>query len=372
MQLIYHITTFTSWGKARKAGRYTASSLVDEGFIHCSTAGQVVSVANELYAGQSDLVLLVIDERRVRPEVRYEDCYATGQLFPHIYGPLNLAAVVGVLPFPAGKDGRFQPPPLLSVLEVPLLAHDPETPAFIEPSTVLPAGKIPAYGVLCFFQDVLQGLVAAGKLRPVYALGSEIGENPVYVLEIDGQELMVCHPGVGAPLAAGFMEELIALGGHTFIACGGCGALDGNMGLGHLVVPTAAVRDEGTSYHYLPPGREVSANPAGVAAIEQVLQRDQVPYEKGKTWTTDGVYRETPARINRRRAEGCLTVEMEAASLFAVAQFREVVAAQILYAGDDLSNDTWDSRHWQKQASVREKLFWLAAEACLLLMESGK
>ncbi len=367
MDLIYHITMFDAWRKARPAGQYTAPSLADEGFIHCSTAGQVVSVANDLYAGQHDLVLLCIDERRVRPEVRYEDCYASGQLFPHIYGPLNLTAVVGVLPLPAGEDGRFSPPPLLPALDVPLLAYDPGTPAFIEPSALLPAGTVPACGVLCFFQDVLHNLAAEGKLRPVYELGSEIGKNPVYVLDIDGQELMVCHPGVGAPLAAGFMDELIALGGRAFIACGGCGVLDGTMGLGHLVVPTAAVRDEGTSFHYLPPGREVHASPAGVAAIERVLQRDRVPYVKGKTWTTDSVYRETRGRINRRRAEGCLVVEMEAAALFAVAQFRGVVAAQILYAGDDLSNDIWDSRHWQKQTSVREKLFWLAAEACLNL-----
>lgn len=367
MNLIYHITPLAHWVAARPEGVYTASSLHTEGFIHCSTAGQIVGVANAMFAEQADLVLLCIDESRVRPEIRYEDCYVSGQLFPHIYGPLSLAAVVGVLPFPAGEDGRFHPPPLLSVLDVPLLAFDSSPTAFIEPTEVLPAGIVSSRGVLCFFQDVLLRLAGEGKLRPVYELGSEFGKNPVYVLDIDGQELMVCHPGVGAPLAGGFMDELIALGCRTFIACGGCGALDGGLELGHLMVPMAAIRDEGTSFHYQPPGREVSASPAGVAAIEAVLQRDHVPYVKGKTWTTDGVYRETRERINRRRAEGCLAVEMEAAALFAVAHFRGAVAAQILYAGDDLSNDTWDSRHWQKQTGVREKLFWLAAEACLLL-----
>lgn len=85
----------------------------------------------------------------------------------------------------------------------------------------------------------------------------------------------------------------------------------------------------------------------------------------GKTWTTDAPYRETQSMIDARRAEGCLTVEMEAASLIAVAQFRKVLLGQILYAGDDLSGENWDKRGWQSRQEVRENLFWLAADACL-------
>ena len=84
-----------------------------------------------------------------------------------------------------------------------------------------------------------------------------------------------------------------------------------------------------------------------------------------KTWTTDAFYRETPAKVRRRREEGCLTVEMEAAAFFAVAQFRGVPFAQLLYGGDDVSG-VWDFRAWTTHA-VREELFWLAAEACLAL-----
>ena len=71
--------------------------------------------------------------------------------------------------------------------------------------------------------------------------------------------------------------------------------------------------------------------------------------------------------MRQRKAEGCITVEMEAAAFFAVAQFRNVQFAQLLYGGDDVSSSVWDSRLWDSHASVREKLFWLAAEACLLL-----
>ena len=126
------------------------------------------------------------------------------------------------------------------------------------------------------------------------------------------------------------------------------------------------MRDEGTSYHYLPPSREVAADPACVAVVETILQRHGQDYVAGKTWTTDAFFRETPARIRRRRDEGCIVVEMEAAAFFAVAQFRGVRFAQLLYAGDDLSGSEWDARNWTTH-SVRETLFWLAAETCLAL-----
>ena len=247
----------------------------------------------------------------------------------------------------------------------PILEFDPSRPALIEPTEVLKPLPISPYCVLCFFREVIETIVASGRSEQVAMLGSEIGPNPAYQITVDGRQLVVCHPGVGGPLAAGFLEELIALGCRYFVVCGGAGAVDGRLTLGHVVVPLTAIRDEGTSYHYLPPGREVAASPAGVQAIETILQRDHVPYVTGKTWTTDAIYRETPSKIAHRRAEGALTVEMEAASLFAVAQFRQVNLAQILYAGDDVSSDSWDSRHWQRQTSLREKLFWLAAEACL-------
>ena len=193
------------------------------------------------------------------------------------------------------------------------------------------------------------------------------GNNPIYVLEVEGERVAVTFPGVGGPLAALSVEGLIARGCRKFIACGGAGVLDHEIAVGHVIVPTRAVRDEGTSYHYLPPGREVAASPEGVAAIEATLKERNVPYLLGKTWTTDGVYRETPIKIARRKAEGCITVEMEAATFFAIAQFRDVTFGQLLYGGDDVSGEEWDHRDWHRQASTREKLFWLAVESVLKL-----
>ena len=247
----------------------------------------------------------------------------------------------------------------------PILEFDPTLEAILEPKRLIHPIDIPEHAVICFFQDVITKLSQQHKARVIKHLKSEIGTHPIFELSLDTKRLAVFHPGVGAPLAAGLLEEVIALGCNKFIACGGAGVLDGSLAIGHIIVPTAAVRDEGTSYHYLPPGREVSAHPAGIAAIEGVLQAHHCEYILSKTWTTDAIYRETQAKVQQRKAEGCITVEMEAAAFFAVAQFRNVQFAQLLYGGDDVSGIEWDSRFWDSHTSVREKLFWLAAEACL-------
>ena len=250
--------------------------------------------------------------------------------------------------------------------DYPILEFDSTRDAVIEPGHHRPPIDAPEHAVACFFQDVMTRLSQEHKATVIHRMRSELGTHPLYELDVGGKRLAVFHPGVGAPLAAGLLEEVIALGCRKIIACGGAGVLDADIAVGHIIVPSAAVRDEGTSYHYLPLTREVSASPDAIAAIETVMRAHSCAYIVSKTWTTDAYYRETPAKIRRRRAEGCLSVEMEAAAFFAVAQFRGVQLAQLLYGGDDVSSGEWDSRHWTTH-SVREQLFWLAAEACLAL-----
>ncbi len=247
-------------------------------------------------------------------------------------------------------------------LSYPILEYDPSTKALIEPGEILKKIDAPERCVFCFFQEVITRLKDEGKLKVIFETGSEIGKNPVYELEHKGERIALFHPGVGAPLAGAFLEEVIALGCRKFIAIGSAGVLDGSIHLGHLIVPTSAVRDEGTSYHYLPPSREVEPDSEVVAAIIKTLEVQNIPYSTGKTWTTDGFYRETPARIKHRREEGCITVEMEAAAFFAVAKFRGVQFGQILYGGDDVSGEEWDHRQWHSRREVRWGMLELALE----------
>ena len=107
MTILFHICSTMDWEAGQAVGAYTAGSLNTEGFIHCSLLSQILGVANNIYVGQTDLVLLVIDSAALTESLIYEDSYDHGQEFPHIYGPVNLDAVVGVVDFPAGSDGRF-------------------------------------------------------------------------------------------------------------------------------------------------------------------------------------------------------------------------------------------------------------------------
>lgn len=252
-------------------------------------------------------------------------------------------------------------------LALPLLDFDPSPTALIEPAEVLARRpRIPETAVLCFFAEVIEALAAEEGARQVGRLRAAHGDHHIFALERDGQDVAVVHPGVGAPLAAAFLEEVIALGARRVVACGGAGAVVPELALGQVVVPTAAVRDEGTSFHYLPPGALVEAPAEGVATAERVLAAADVAHRLGTTWTTDGIYRETRGRIAKRRAAGCITVEMEAAAFFAVARFRGIAFAQLLYAGDDVSGERWAHRRWHRAPS-RQLTFDLAVDVALAL-----
>lgn len=252
-------------------------------------------------------------------------------------------------------------------LTYPILEFDPALEAIIEPDRIYKRQDTPEHCVICFFKEVIEKTVAEQAARVVVDNAWEDGPHPLYEITHTGRRVAFFHPGVGSAISAGLLEEAIAYGCRKFIVCGGGGVLERGIDVGHLVLVSAALRDEGVSYHYLPPGREVKAHPQGISALETALRRRGAPYRVGKTWTTDAPYRETHASAAARRAEGCLVVEMEAAALMAVAEFREVVLGQVVYGGDDLSGSEWDSRGWQSRISVRENLFWLAVEACLEL-----
>lgn len=249
----------------------------------------------------------------------------------------------------------------------PILEFDPDREAILNPNRSKQFVDLPKRAVLCFFQEVISVLLAEGRLFPVSNLMSEIGKNPIYVLEHEGQQITVMHPGVGAALAAGFLEELIALDVDRFIAVGGAGVLTHSTDAGHPFILTSAVRDEGTSYHYLPPAREVTPTPQAVKALQDALEANGMPYEMTKAWTTDGLYRETAAKRDLRVSEGCQVVEMEAAAFFAVAQFRGVSFGQMVYGGDLVVPEGWDKRGWHERTDDRQRMFWLAVEACVRL-----
>ncbi|WP_265446459.1 nucleoside phosphorylase [Flexivirga meconopsidis] len=249
--------------------------------------------------------------------------------------------------------------------ESPLLEFDENRAAFIEPSALRSATDVPHACVLSWFHDAIGRLITRLDGHQVVENRWEDGPHPLFEVDVAGQRLGMVPMPVSGTAAGALLEELIAFGCRSFVACGGAGSLRRDLTVGHLVLVTSALRDEGLSHHYLPPGRAVDADPGAVALLRGVLDEHGVTYVEGRTWTTDGVFRETPGKIAARRDEGCMTVEMEAASIAAVAQFRGVPLAQLLYAGDDLSGETWDHRSWRTRHDVRDNMLDLAMAAAL-------
>lgn len=256
-------------------------------------------------------------------------------------------------------------------VRLPLLEDDLAEPGLIKPTGLASGAMVPSAVVICFFAELIEQLSQRTDVNRIGMLVSAHGEDPVLSVPHGHGQVTVFHPGVGAPIAVGFFEEVIAAGGRSFVALGGAGALLPDLTLGHPVIVESAVRDEGTSFHYAEPSRTIDADPAGVTTLRQTLDEIEADYVTGRTWTTDAFYRETPARIARRVEEGCSVVEMEAAAFIAAARFRGVQFAHLLYAGDSVAGAEWDHRDWASALDVRQRLFDIAATAALRLDATG-
>jgi len=246
----------------------------------------------------------------------------------------------------------------------PILEFDDTQVAKIEPSASHKITEGYEYCVITFFREVLETMEKEGQIQVVKYLNCETLEVPIYEMDYMGKKVHLTLGYLGAAGSAGFLEELIAYGFNKFIVCGGAGVLRKDIAVGHLIIPISAVRDEGVSYHYLAPAREIECNPEVVGKIEEDFNKYKIAYIKAKTWTTDAFYRETEKKVELRKSEGCVTVEMEAAAFFAVAKFRNVKLGQILYGGDDLSGVDWDSRKWHNRADIRKNLVDISIRIC--------
>lgn len=203
----------------------------------------------------------------------------------------------------------------------------------------LPRGLNPSAAVLCYprwlFRQLSQSEDATeyqwGYRGDVYCLASTA--NTVAV---------VGGLGVGAPAAVMLMEELGAQGVNDFIIIGAVGGLQAALTPGDTVVCDAALRDEGTSHHYLPPGRWARPNQGLTDHLDEQINRRATRTYRGATWTTDAPYRETADELHAYRSASILTVDMEAAGLFAAAQLRGYAAAAAFVVADLLTDAGWN------------------------------
>ena len=178
---------------------------------------------------------------------------------------------------------------------------------------------------------------------------------PVYEVFYQGKRFAFYKARLGGPACVGCFEDVIGFGTKRIILLGNCGVLDRRIQDCGIIIPTRAIRDEGTSYHYAPPADYIEVNRKYREKFKAVCQEFGYPYIEGTTWTTDAFYRETPKKIAARKEMGAVCVEMECASMQALCDFREVEFFQFLYAGDNLDHSNWDPRSLSGTVKLDEK-----------------
>lgn len=214
---------------------------------------------------------------------------------------------------------------------------DKNKEAIINPHIVsLKQKNFPKTAAIFFSNDILQWFKKNKKQNVIGKMLNSNGEYPVYEIEYEGVRIAVAQAFVGAPSCVASIEDLIAMGVENIIMAGSCGRLIDSLKHFQIIVPTSALRDEGTSYHYAPPSDEVELDPKCVAVVTKALTEFGIDFVTGKTWTTDGLYRETKDKVARRIEQGAIVVDMECSAVATMTKFRNVKFAQILYGADTL------------------------------------
>ncbi len=228
--------------------------------------------------------------------------------------------------------------PMKPGMDLSLLDHPMEEPSAFTPETLISAVRaerglaslpVPPVCVLDFDGDLTDWMVGTGAARlcPSWACF----HTSMFSVEVDKGSCGVIARTIGGPYAVLIAEQLAVSGARVIIGLTSAGRVSRSLPLPSLVVATQAIRDEGTSYHYLPPGDRIDA-PRGIPDILAAeLGSLGIPVFQGAVWTTDAPYRETHKQLDRHGRSGALAVEMQAASLFAFAAARNVAVGVVAH-----------------------------------------
>jgi nucleoside phosphorylase len=223
-------------------------------------------------------------------------------------------------------------------------AFDPVSPAIFGPEEVFGIrGDLADACLLTFSLTAYEHAIERFRPRQIAAIPALNGERPIYLLEEKGKRIAFLLCPITSAGAGACMEDAAWLtGAKHFVVYGSCGSLDADHTEGKLIVPTEAYRDEGFSYHFVPAADYIKVKNAGLVA--GVLSGLGLPYVQGRCWTTDALYRETRANASKRRAEGCIAVDMECSGLQALCDFRGLEYYTFFYSGDLLDAPKWEQR----------------------------
>ncbi|MFU2316921.1 nucleoside phosphorylase [Rahnella sp. PCH160] len=225
--------------------------------------------------------------------------------------------------------------------------------SYLRESGYLKFDRAPNTIIVVFLESLMN------QCKEIYALskveGFDAGE--LYLMADDSDLGIYYCRGIGAPVAVINLEELIAFGVKNFIVLGTAGALSRKLSIADVVLCDSAIRDEGTSKHYLEEGLISYPDTVWHSDIRRWLGKLIPLMREGRTWTTDAPYRETEQKVKSLQQEGVLCVEMETSALFAVADFHKVSIASVFVISDSLADLTWKPGFFSNE--VMEKLIWL-------------
>ena len=228
--------------------------------------------------------------------------------------------------------------------------------AIIEPRKIPGDPEIDHPLILTLFEPYLEILRKELKLKKSSLKRLRFPSMAYYTTALDGQKISICGTPLGAPQAAILLERLIAMGAKKIMAFGCCGSLQPDLLIGHLVIPTESLSEEGTSRHYpLPERVEPRADAGIVKLILENCQKKKLKSVAGKVWTTDALFRETREKAERYSRMDLLAVEMEMSALLTIAAYRQVHLAGLMVVSDELAALKW-------KTGFLDPFFWLASK----------
>lgn len=195
--------------------------------------------------------------------------------------------------------------------------------------------------IVLLSREIFEYVQSNYKLEQIGLIGGSSIQVPIYAFEYKGQKIGVYLSPMGSVLCGGNIVECSYItGASKFVMFGSCGSLNKDVTKGKFIIPTEAYRDEGLSYHYMEPSDFIKINNAD--KVERIFTKYNVPFVKGKVWTTDAPLMETVNLVKRRKEEGCIAVEMELAACQAIANYYKLELYDFLQPGDVLLEDCYD------------------------------
>lgn len=237
-----------------------------------------------------------------------------------------------------------------------LAEFDNDRNAIINPERLIKKiESMPKIAVSCYSITSFNLMISELNAIPIAFSSTANGRTVIYKANFKNVALALFMNNVGAASSVSLLEDVYAMVVEKIILFGTCGVLDKSIKDCSIIIPTSAFRDEGTSYHYQPASNEIRVNTNCVDVLADLAKKNKLDYRIGKVWTTDAIYRETYTKMQKRKENGCICVDMECSANQALANFRRKGIIQFFHAADNLDCYEWDPRSLLNISNLEKK-----------------